>query len=154
MITWPSNILPNPSNDFGADANPGTIRTQMDSGRFRQRPRFTGEHETMNVTWLLTDYEFGVFKSIHKHLLYNGSDWFTCPLPMGDALKPFKVRFLEGKYAAKHVPVLNWRVTATFETEDDTSVYDAETTEAWDALSYDIDAFELAVAELTEITQL
>jgi hypothetical protein len=153
MITWPS-ILPNPSNDFSAEANPGTIRTQMDSGRYRQRPRFTGEHEAVNVTWLMTDYEFGVFKAIHKHQLFNGSDWFMCSLPMGDGLKAFKVRFLEGKYAAKHVPVLHWRVTATLETEDDTSPHSAEAIEALAAVGYDIDAFELAVAGLTEVTHL
>ncbi len=151
MITWPV-ILPNPSNDFGADVSPSTIRTQMDSGRYRQRPRFTGEHETMNVTWLMTDYEFGVFKAVHKHVLYNGAEWFTCSLPMGEGLKPFKVRFLEGKYNAKHVPVMNWRVTATLETEDDTSPYtDVEIFELV-AVDFDVDAYEIAIAALTEVT--
>lgn len=142
MRTWPE-FLPNPNNDFSADTEPTVVRTQMESGRYRQRLRFTRSHNFMNVVWTFSDYEFGIFKAFHQHLLAGGADWMSINLPMGDGLKLFKARFAGGSYTAKQVPVLHWRVTATLETEDDTSPYTADEIDFL-LLGLDIDDIEQA----------
>lgn len=152
MITWPVS-LPNPDRDFSARVSSPFIRTQMDSGRFRQRVRFTRDLRATNVVWTFSDEEYTFFQGVYRHLLNSGADWFTINLPFGDGLRPFTARFTSGGYDAKHDGVMYWRVRATLETEDD-SALSAESTDAIVAVGSDVSEFELVVATLTEITEL
>lgn len=153
MITWPAT-LPKPNRDFSTKVGTSAIRTQMDSGRFRQRPRFTRALRTIPVVWTLTDDDYYFFQGIYQHTLNQGCDWFTISLPLGDGFKDYTARFLAGSgYEAQHDQVMYWKVRATLETEDE-SAMDGETADALVAIGGDVDAFEIAVAELTEITEL
>jgi len=156
MITWPDYpLFPRPAVNFAGEDDAPTIRTKMDSGRVRQRQRFTREFRPLRVSWKLTDEEFGTFQSIHKHLLNSGAGWFTMNLPLGDnGFKEYTVRFSGGGYSFKYDEVMYWDVSAKLETEDQAEPMDAETTEAFAAIGFDIAAFELAVEGLTEVTDL
>jgi hypothetical protein len=155
MITWPpETVIPPPKVDFAGEVDAPTIRTKMDSGRVRQRQRFTREFRPLRVAWKLKDEEFGLFQSIHKHALNSGADWFTITLPLGDGMKEYTVRFSGGGYSFKYDEVMYWDVSAKLETEDQAEPQDAETVEALAAIEFDIAAFELAVEGLTEVTDL
>lgn len=114
METWPSSF-PLPTTSFSGDNADSSVRTQMDSGRIRQRPRFTGELTMLNVTWNLTDIQFIVFKGFHKDRLNLGNDWFMAPLPVGDGIHSQQVRFVGGKYRHTYEHVGHWNVSGQLE---------------------------------------
>lgn len=123
MFTWPENIVPLPAADFAAENESSVIRSKMETGRFRQRRRFTAEHETARLTFDLTDNEYSMFKAIWKYKLLNGSNWFTIRLPVGDGntLTLVEVRFI-ANYRANHAPFANWSVSAPIEFKESSSV--------------------------------
>lgn len=142
MITWPGAI-PNPILGFGVTTNTAVARTKMDSGRFRQRQRFTRDFRQMSAAWKLTDAQYGYFQSIYRHALDSGNDWFTMNLPMGDSIKPYTVRFVANTYSAKQdEATLNWTVSVNLETEDETSPWSANDIANLLAVDFDIDGFE------------
>lgn len=118
METFP-DYLPNPNTDFAGSNDANALRTQMTTGRFRQRNRFSQELRTMPVSWKLTDFEFGMFQSWHLHKLNGGNDWFNINLPLGgDGLESAVARFIEGKYAYKYTDFNEWTINGSLECED------------------------------------
>lgn len=151
MITWPTE-LPQPSVDFGNKVEPSVLRTQMDTGRFRQRQRFTRANRTIGIQWLLNDTEYALVEGLFQHTLHGGADWFTLPLNLGDGQANQTVRFVGG-LSTSYVPHLHWRVTATLEVENG-AVWDAETTDAVVLVGVsEFTRFELAVSELSETVE-
>lgn len=145
MIKWPRLLVPDRSYSIKASGN--AIRTQMDSGRYRQRQRQTRLHRMMRVEWELSDDEYGYFQSIYKHLLENGTAWFEMSLPMGDdGFKCYTVRFvaIEG-HEAQYRDVMFWKVKARLETEDQTEPLDACCTELQNLINFDLEGFTTAV---------
>lgn len=153
MTTWPPT-LPNPNVDYSVSVNTSVVRTKMDSGRFRQRRRFTRDFRTIPVTWTLTDEEYGLFQAVYKYVLNSGADWFYINLPLGDGVKQYKARFIADSYNAKYQAFMHWNVSAKLETEDEPTPIDGEVIAVLAAFDYDIAPFEAAVADLAEITEL
>lgn len=118
MYLWPQQTFPNPTVDFSGGIKTSVIRTKMDTGRIRQRRRFTSDVRTCKVSWELKDDEFAMFQAVHKYKLSDGADWFTIELPQGDSLQPYRARFSSDGYTYDHRPILNWKVSATLEIED------------------------------------
>ncbi len=119
MFTWPENILPLPSYDFDVDNDFSNIRSKMDSGRVRQRPRFTEELELASLKFQLTKLQYAVFKAVWKLKLNNGNDWFTMNLPVAndESLTLSEVRFVSD-FKATHRPYENWDISASIEFKD------------------------------------
>ena len=149
MITWPES-LPKPVLGFGVTTDTSVARTKMDSGRTRQRKRFTRDFRRMTASWKLSDAEYGYFQSIYLHLLDHGTDWFLAAFPMGDGVtRQYTVRFVADTYQAKQdEATLYWSVSANLETEDETSPWSADDISALVAVDFDIDAFEAMVHDL------
>lgn len=148
MITWPE-ALPKPVLGFGVTTDTAVARTKMDSGRVRQRQRFTRDFRKMTATWKLSDANYGYFQSIYKWATNSGSDWLLMTLPMGNGMKQYTVRFVADTYQAKQdEATLYWSVSVQLETEDETAPWDAGDTDALLAVDLDIDAFEGSTADL------
>lgn len=60
-------------------------RTELSSGRARQRRRFTSVPEYARVDWLFTDIQGRAFEAWWRDMLVDGSQWFEMPLktPLG-----------------------------------------------------------------------
>lgn len=116
-MTWPT-FLPLPNNSFSIKHEKELVRSTMESGRIRQRIRFSGARETYSVQWTFSDSEFEFFRAWFEHTISGGLDWFDISLPVGGAgeLKTVSARFI-GQYSDSHLAVLNHRVSATLETE-------------------------------------
>lgn len=117
MFDWTTAGFPNPTQDISAGVKPTVIRTEMDSGRVRQRKRFTSAIRTVPVRWTLTDAQWALFQGILEYKLNQGADWFTITLPTGNGMQSCTARFVSGSWNAKHVPVMYWDVTATLEVQ-------------------------------------
>ena len=125
MITWTTYSLPNPPADIGNSTTVSTIRTKMDSGRVRQRSRFTAAVRSVPCTWELSDAEFKVFQAVYHWKLTQGADWFTIPLALGASLTTYTARFAT-PWSAKGSAVLRWTVSATLEVEVGSVLTEAE----------------------------
>ena len=149
MITWPES-LPKPVIGFGVTNDAAVARTKMDSGRYRQRRRFTRAFRRMSATWKFSDMQYGYFQSIYHYLVDDGADWFQAYLPMGDGLaRLYTVRFVADTYQVKQdEATLYWSVSVNLETEDETSPWSATEIDALVAADFDVDAFEGGVAGL------
>lgn len=126
--TWPTNF-PAPSADFSTDTEASSVRTRMESGRYRQRRRYTQDLVLVDIAWDLTDTEYGIFQAFVQHTLEQGTQWFDISIPVsGQGMQTHTVRFLEGKYKASYVPVSHWKVSARVEVQQphrfDTSTLD------------------------------
>lgn len=117
-IQWPALLLPRPQRNFNFSVSNSTLRTKFDSGRTRQRKRFTKDFRTISVAWSFNDDEFYYFESFVKETLSNGQEWFEMELIQGDGFKTFYVRIVGGVYKATYDEVMYWNVTATLELED------------------------------------
>ena len=83
---WPES-LPRPKNDQGAQASTNVLRTEMATGKARQRQQFDDTMELVSVTWTMSDLEFTLFKTWYKLKIKNGTDWFYLPLALGDGIR-------------------------------------------------------------------
>lgn len=118
---FPSS-LPQVKPGFGVSFEGNQTRTQMESGRSRQRKRFSTDINTFSAEWNLSNFEYEVFKAFLKHKLNSATDWFYIDLFTGGELKTVKARVANGAYSATEIPVLYWDVSATLETFDDLSI--------------------------------
>lgn len=61
------------------------MRSDLVSGRARQRRRFTSVPEAVSVNWLFNDAQGQAFEAWWRDVLVDGSLWFECPLdhPLG-----------------------------------------------------------------------
>lgn len=61
------------------------MRSDLSSGRARQRRRFTSVPEAVSVSWLFNGVQGQTFEAWWRDSLIDGSIWFECPLdhPLG-----------------------------------------------------------------------
>lgn len=61
------------------------MRTELASGRARQRRRFTSVPQGASIRWLFSSVEGQAFEAWWRDQLVDGSQWFECPLetPLG-----------------------------------------------------------------------
>lgn len=94
-------------------------RTQMDSGRARQRRRFTNTPTVVSVSWLMNGGQAALFESWFQHSTMDGAAWFECPLDTpGKGLKHYNARFADIYDGPELVGVDHWRYTADVELRD------------------------------------
>lgn len=115
-INYPSS-LPWPVRDGYETRSVQTfLRTEMVSGRARQRRRFTSVPSETAVTWIFNkDSEAAAFEIWFKESIKDGAEWFNCPLktPVGE--KHYVCRFTSMYTGPDLVGLCAWRVTATLE---------------------------------------
>lgn len=93
MIKYPS-ILPLPllsGTSFKQQSN--ILRTEMSSGRARQRRRFLSVPTTMPATWQLSSRMAVVFEGFFEHGLKE-NEWFLMNIPTPQGLVEHEVRFI------------------------------------------------------------
>ena len=77
MIAYPE-FLPEPQRDgYGFQPVSPMARSELQSGRARQRRRFTSVPTVASVTWLMDDTEAQLFEGEGEHVLLSGSPSWT-----------------------------------------------------------------------------
>lgn len=92
MRVWP-DFMPEPVfADISISAPQGAvIRTQMDSGPAKQRPRFTAASRTVGLVFDgLTAVNLGAFEAFFEVTLAMGSLDFEMPHPINDVARRFR----------------------------------------------------------------
>lgn len=117
-IQYPAE-LPFPlRQDYGLQTTSPLQRTQMDSGRFRSRRRFSSVPTTFTVSWIMNDFQAQVFESWFRDTIMDGAAWFEVSLKTPLGLQPVEARFAEMYSGPLLVGVSSWRFSAQLESRE------------------------------------
>lgn len=113
MIEYPRDYLPLPLREgYAFQAVSPLQRTEMQSGRARQRRRFTSVPTMASVAWIFDDVQAQLFEAWFEDALKSGSEWFDCP---SDARRRHPKlcralhRYLPGTGAGRQKPLAFYR---------------------------------------------
>ena len=118
LVSWPTQLpLPEQSGYAIQHVSP-LQRTQMVSGRARQRRVYTSVPSNVAVQWFLTEQQAQLFEVFFRYAITDGADWFLLPLKTPMFTGDYECRFT-GIYEG---PVLiaydKWTVSATIEIKE------------------------------------
>lgn len=116
-IFYPHQYLPLPQQDGYAFQPVSPIkRTDLTSGRARQRRKYTSTPTQASVTWLFTtDPQAQVFEAWYRDALLDGANWFYMRLQTPIGTKDYKCRFIDIYQGPTLVAPIYWQFTATLE---------------------------------------
>ena len=116
--SYPHDYLPLPlMENYSFQAASPLLRTEMASGRARQRRRYTSTPTKATVNWTFTTHpQAMLFEAWYRDVLKDGANWFMMQLqtPLGD-LQQFKCRFTDIYQGPTLVAPRYWRYSATLE---------------------------------------
>lgn len=117
METWPLIL---PSTAYSIDPQNEVLETQYETGEPLQRLRFDTHFELVSVTWLLSDYEYLIFKNWFALKLARGTKKFNVDLVLGDGVETYEAQWVSGgtPYQVSYQQVLYWNVSATLRIQD------------------------------------
>ena len=118
LAVWPEQLpLPEQSGYAIQHVSP-LQRTEMVSGRARQRRIYTSVPSMVAVQWFLTEQQAQLFEAFFRYSITDGADWFLLPLKTPMFTGNYECRFT-GIYEG---PVLiaydKWTVSATIEIKE------------------------------------
>ena len=115
---YPAELPPPELDGYRLQPVSPFVRTELASGRARQRRRFTSTPTMIPVSWLLSLIEFELFEAWFRHTITDGADWFTGPLKTSRGIRDdYEQRFAD-MYEAREVGPMYWRVSARLELRD------------------------------------
>jgi hypothetical protein len=91
------------------------VTSNLQSGRVRQRRRFTTVPTTASVSWLLSAPETQLFEGWFEHVLISGTLPFECPLKTPLGLENYQANFADIYSGPVLVGVDHWRFTANLQ---------------------------------------
>ena len=118
MIQYPSQLPPPTRDGFGYSPVSPMLRSDLVSGRARQRRKYTSVPTMASVRWVFNDVQAMAFEAWFNDALVSGSEWFECPLvtpETGDTLKTYTARFTDIYDGPSMFTVSLWSFTATLE---------------------------------------
>ncbi|MGS0535360.1 hypothetical protein [Pseudoalteromonas sp. SaAl2] len=81
LVKYPKDLkLPLVSSHTLAQQS-NLLRTDMASGRARQRKRFQSVPTTMGATWKLNKYQAQILEGFVTHGVNDAVNWFLMPVP-------------------------------------------------------------------------
>lgn len=106
-ITYPDNMLTPIQDGYSVQHASPLLRSQMVSGRARQRRIFTSVPSFVSVNFFFeTQGQIQFFEVFYRYKLKDGAEWFNCNLKTPIGTKNYECRFvdiygpltLEGEY--------------------------------------------------------
>jgi len=91
------------------------MRSELQSGRARQRRKYTIVPSIVSVSWLLTTPQAQQFESWFRWSTVDGSEWFNCRLSTPMGLAEYECRFTEMYSGPELVGISHWKITAQLE---------------------------------------
>lgn len=111
--------LPSPElSGYGLQHVDTTMRTPMESGRARQRQRFTSAPTMATVSWVLTENQAGLFEGWFRWALKDGTEWVNLELKTPMGYKAYVCRFVGMYDGPEPFAFTDWRIQARVEIRD------------------------------------
>ena len=116
-IFYPDEYLPLPLMDgYGFKAISPLLRTEMTSGRARQRRLYTSTPTQASVKWIFqTDGLAQAFEAFFRDVIGDGVSWFYLRIQTPIGLKQYKARFVDIYEGPTLVSPKYWQYSATLE---------------------------------------
>lgn len=116
MIEYPAE-LPLPLQEGYSLQTPvdPMLRTQMESGRARQRVNFDSVPEMVNAKWNCDRSQMAFFRGWYARTLKQGVEWFTTRLLLPEGFIYVECRFTGKPAGPTSVQVSRWEYSATLE---------------------------------------
>lgn len=113
---FPHDLLRMPMREgYGFTPVSPLMRTNMESGRAKQRRRYLGTPTRTPVTWRFRhEGQCQLFESWYKHIIGDGASWFISKLKTPEGIKQYKCRFTD-IYTGPLLDGLDWVYTAELE---------------------------------------
>lgn len=115
LVSWPEQLpLPEQSGYAIQHVSP-LQRTEMVSGRARQRRVYTSVPSMVSVQFFCTEGQAQLFEAWFKYSITDGADWFLCQLKTPLGIMPYECRF-NGIYEGPVLASFNkWTFSGTLE---------------------------------------
>lgn len=114
-IDYPTGLPAPLRSGYGLQHVSPLMRTEMESGRARQRRRYTSVPTMTSVTWHFNQVQAQVFEAWFRWTLADGAEWFNCSLRTPLGLQDYECRFVEIYSGPELVGRNDWRVSADLE---------------------------------------
>ncbi|AEG99109.1 MULTISPECIES: membrane protein [Klebsiella] len=116
-IFYPHDYLPMPLQEgYGFQPVSPLKRTQLTTGRARQRRAYTSTPTEATVSWFMeSDVQGLTFESWYRDALSDGAAWFMMKLQTPAGIKFYKCRFTDIYQGPVLVAPIYWRYSATLE---------------------------------------
>ena len=114
MATWLDD-LPSPRINYSEDLSSPITTNRMETGKSRQRQRFTGRRQRVSVEWIFNPVQMGMFEAFVAYDISEGADEFTINLPLSGFIALFGVsaKLEQGLYSKEAIAgTLKWQVKA------------------------------------------
>jgi hypothetical protein len=93
-ITYPEHLPNMLINGYSIKTVSPLQRTELQSGRARQRRRFTGVPVMVTFETVLTQPQAQIFEGFFRWMLEDGAEWFLCNLKTPMGLNQYTCRFV------------------------------------------------------------
>ena len=94
LIKYPNDLKLPLVSSHRLSQNSNLLRTDMASGRARQRKRFQSVPTTMGATWKLNKYQAQILEGFVTHGVNDAVNWFLMPVRTPQGLIEHEVRFI------------------------------------------------------------
>lgn len=92
------------------------MRTEMESGRARQRRKFSSVPTMAEVAWIFAnDTQAAAFEAWFHEAINDGVEWFNMPLKTPLGLKDYVCRFTEMYAGPDLIGISSWQIRARLE---------------------------------------
>lgn len=114
---YPHDYLPMPQQEgYGFQAVSPLKRTELTTGRSRQRRAYTSTPTRANVNWFMeTDGQAMLFEAWYHETITDGADWFYMKLQTPMGVEFYKCQFTDIYQGPTLVAPIYWRFSATLE---------------------------------------
>lgn len=114
-IDWPSDFPKLIRENYGVQHGTPFVRTTMDSGRVRQRKKFSLVPSSTDVSWIFTSEQCAYFEAWFRDELNDGASWFNIPLVSPLGLNSAVCRFSEMYSGPNPIGLEHFQVNAKLE---------------------------------------
>ncbi len=94
LVKYPKDLKLPLVSSHRLSQNSNLLRTDMASGRARQRKRFQSVPTTMGATWKLNKYQAQILEGFVTHGVNDAVNWFLMPIRTPQGLIEHEVRFI------------------------------------------------------------
>ena len=118
LAVWPEQLPMPEQSGYAIQHVSPSQRTEMVSGRARQRRVYTSVPSNVSVQWFLTEQQAQLFEAWFRYAITDGADWFLLPLKTPMFTGDYECRFT-GIYEGPALTAFNkWTVSATIEIKE------------------------------------
>lgn len=115
MIQYPPQLPPPLQEGYALNTVDPMMRTQMVTGRARQRTKFSYVPTYVQASFIFEEAEAAFFEAWYARTINNGVLWFECTLKTPIGFKLYEARFTKIYDGPDLVQVNRWKYSAMLE---------------------------------------